>query len=105
MPEPGLDTTIGHDAWIGQGAHILPDARLGHGVIVGAGAVVSGQVPSYTIVAGNPAKVVRHRFSCLEVTRLAAIAWWNWPIARILAHEAEIMSADIDLLETISLNN
>ena len=50
---------MGNDVWIGAGATILPGARIGDGVIVGAGAVVGGTVPPYTVVAGNPARVIR----------------------------------------------
>ena len=95
------DTVIGHDVWLGNGAQILPGARLGSGVIVGASAVVSGHVPDYAIVAGNPARIVRMRFSDTDIARLLALAWWDWPIDRILAHEAEICSGDLDALETI----
>ncbi len=50
---------IGHDAWIGAGAIILPDVTIGEGAVVGAGAVVINDVPSYTVVAGVPAKVIK----------------------------------------------
>ncbi|MFK7838579.1 MAG: CatB-related O-acetyltransferase [Sulfitobacter sp.] len=99
MPEAGPDTTVGHDVWIGQGAVILPGAQLGNGVIVGAGAVVAGTVPDYTIVAGNPARPVKVRFDRTTVARLNTLAWWDWPIDWILAHEAEIMAADLAALE------
>ena len=98
MPGPGRDTEIGHDVWLGEGAMVLPGARIGSGVIVGAGAVVSGEVPDYAIVAGNPARVVRMRFAPEIVAELLAIAWWTWPIGRILAHEAEICGGDIGAL-------
>jgi virginiamycin A acetyltransferase len=101
MPGPGADTTVGNDVWIGQGARILPGARLGNGVIVGAEAVVGGMVPDYTIVAGNPARVVRRRFDAAQVARLNVLAWWDWPIDTILAHEAEIAGADIEALERV----
>jgi virginiamycin A acetyltransferase len=99
MPGAGADTRIGHDVWIGQGARILPGAVLGDGVIVGSGAVVSGKIAPYSIVAGNPAKVLRQRFSSAAVARLQKIAWWDWPIDHILSHEAEIMAADLTALE------
>jgi virginiamycin A acetyltransferase len=99
MPDPGPDTRIGNDVWIGQGARILPGAQIGDGVIVGAGAVVSGHVPDYHIVGGTPARTLRARFDETTRARLKAIAWWNWPITRILAHEAAICGVDIDALE------
>lgn len=95
----GRDTVIGHDVWIGMNAIILPGARIGNGVIVGAGSVVSGVVPDYAIVAGNRAQVIKKRFDEATITRLNAIAWWNWPIETILAHEAAITGADIEAME------
>ncbi|SFR65584.1 CatB-related O-acetyltransferase [Litoreibacter janthinus] len=98
MPEAGADTVIGHDVWIGQGARILPGAKIGCGVIVGAGSVVSGDIPDYAIVAGNPARVVRMRFDPQTVLTLLSLAWWDWPIDRILDHEAAICGADLSAL-------
>ena len=99
MPGPGPDTVLGNDVWIGQGAMILPGARLGDGAIVGAGAVVTGSVPDYAIVSGNPAGVKRMRFPDTTIRRLKEIAWWNWSTEKILAHEAAICSADLEALE------
>ena len=89
------DTAIGHDCWIGHGALILPGARLGHGVIVGAGAVVSGVVPDFAIVAGNPAKVVRMRFAADVVRDLLDLAWWDWPLEQIEAALPALLSGDL----------
>lgn len=101
MPAPGRDTRIGHDVWIGTGAMILPGAEVGNGVIVGAGSVVSGRVPSYTVIAGNPARVVRQRCDEATAARLESLAWWHWPIEQILAAEAEICGGDIAALERL----
>ena len=84
---------------MGSGATVLPAARIGSGCIIGAEAVVSGDVAPYSIVAGNPARVIRRRFEDGIVARLLRLAWWDWPIERILAHEAEICGADIAALE------
>ncbi|WP_424968747.1 CatB-related O-acetyltransferase [Dinoroseobacter sp. S375] len=92
-------TIVGHDCWFGRNAMVLPGARLGHGVIVGAGAVVGGEIPDYSIVAGNPGRVIRQRFAPEIVARLLELAWWDWPIDRILAAEAEICGGDIAALE------
>jgi virginiamycin A acetyltransferase len=99
MPGPGPDTIVGHDVWIGQGARILPGAVIGTGCIIGAGAVVSGQIAPYSIVAGNPGHILRPRFDIKTVTRLQALAWWDWPIDTILTHEAAICGADLAALE------
>jgi len=99
LPGPGPDTVIGHDVWIGTRATILPGARIGSGCIIGAGAVVAGTVPPYSLVAGNPARVIRPRFAARTIARLLDIAWWDWPIDRILAAEAAICGADLAALE------
>lgn len=101
MPQDFPDTVIGHDVWLGQGARILPGATIGPGCIIGAGAVVGGTIPPYSIVAGSPGKVLRARFDPEHVQRLLAIAWWDWPIERITAAEAEICGGDIDALEDL----
>ncbi|RBI82577.1 antibiotic acetyltransferase [Rhodosalinus halophilus] len=95
-PDPATfpDTVIGHDVWLGQGARILPGAQIGSGTIVGTGAVVGGRVPPYSVVAGNPGRVVRRRFDDSRVARLLEVAWWDWPIGRILANEALICGGD-----------
>jgi len=101
MPEPGPDTVIGHDVWLGQGAKLLPGARIGSGTIVGAGAVVAGEVPPYSIVAGNPGTVRRANFDREVIERLLELAWWDWPIERILAQEAALCSGDPTLLDAL----
>ena len=90
---------VGHDVWIGTEAMILPGARIGHGAIVGARAVVSGEVPPYAIVAGNPARVVRMRFDERTVERLLAVSWWDWGRERIEAALPAIISGDVEGLE------
>ena len=69
---------IGHDVWIGHGAIVLPGRSIGTGAVVAAGAVVTKDVPAYTIVAGNPARIIRRRFSEAIEERLMTLAWWDW---------------------------
>ncbi len=69
---------IGHDTWIGHGAMVKPEVTLGHGAIVAAGAVVTKDVPPYTIVAGTPATPMRARFVQSVADRLLDLAWWDW---------------------------
>jgi virginiamycin A acetyltransferase len=102
LPSPGPDTMIGNDVWIGREATILPGAEIGDGVIVGAKAVVAGRVEPYSVVVGNPARVVRKRFPEPVIRTLLALAWWTWPIEKIVAHEAEICGGDIDALKAIA---
>jgi phosphonate metabolism protein (transferase hexapeptide repeat family) len=69
---------IGHDVWIGHGAIVLPGRSVGTGAVVAAGAIVTKDVPAYTIVAGNPARVIKRRFPEAITSRLAELAWWDW---------------------------
>jgi len=77
------DIVIGNDVWIGYGASIMGSCTIGHGAVIAANATVFTDVPDYAIVAGNPAKVVRMRYSPEEIERLLRIAWWNWPEEKI----------------------
>jgi phosphonate metabolism protein (transferase hexapeptide repeat family) len=76
---------IGHDVWIGHGAIVLPGRSIGTGAVIGAGAVVTKDIPAYAIVIGNPARVLRQRFLDAIAERLQALAWWDWPHARLHA--------------------
>ncbi len=76
-------TTIGHDTWIGHGAIIKPGITLGNGCVVGSGAVVTKDVEPYAIVVGNPAKVLKYRFTPKQIKSLEAIQWWDWPSEKI----------------------
>jgi len=69
---------IGHDVWIGHGAVVLPGRSVGTGAVIAASAIVTRDVPDYTIVAGNPARIIRRRFPEDVSGRLAALAWWDW---------------------------
>jgi phosphonate metabolism protein (transferase hexapeptide repeat family) len=70
--------SIGHDVWVGHGAIILPGRAISNGAVIAAGAVVTKDVAPYAIVAGNPARVVRQRFSDAVAERLQRLAWWDW---------------------------
>ena len=70
--------TIGHDVWLGHGAIVLPGYNIGDGAAVGAGSVVTKDIPPYTIVAGQPAKTIRPRFKPETIAGMADLAWWDW---------------------------
>ena len=74
---------IGHDTWIGHGAQLRPEVTIGHGAVVAGGAIVTKDVPPYTIVAGIPAAPLRRRFTTDVADRLMALAWWDWSHARL----------------------
>jgi len=69
---------MGNDVWIGHGAIVLPGVKLGNGAAVGAGTVVTKDVPAFAIVVGNPGKILRYRFSPETIEKLERIAWWDW---------------------------
>ena len=69
---------MGNDVWIGHGAVLLPGVKLGNGAAIGAGAIVTKDVPPFAIVVGNPGKIIRYRFSPEIVAALERIAWWDW---------------------------
>ena len=98
--DPAKDTVVGNDCWIGREAVLMPGAKLGDGVIVGTRAVVTGTVPDYAVVAGNPAKVIRMRYDNQTIKRLQDIAWWTWSTEKIEASIPVIEQGDIDTLET-----
>lgn len=87
---------IGNDVWIGHGVIVLPGVKIGDGAVLAAGAVVTKDVPPYTIVGGVPAKIIRERFSRPIAEQLAAIAWWDWPFETIMARLADFQSSDIE---------
>lgn len=80
------NTTIGHDVWIGYGAYINSGVNIGSGAVIAAHAVVFEDVPPYAVVMGNPARIVRYRFSRQTVERLLKIGWWQWPQDKIEEH-------------------
>ncbi|MEM9430266.1 MAG: CatB-related O-acetyltransferase [Pseudomonadota bacterium] len=92
------DTIIGADVWIGHDALILPGVTVGPGAVIGARSVVSRDVAPYTVVAGNPAEVVRHRYDASTTADLVALAWWDWPVERIAAHLPAIRQGDVAAL-------
>ncbi len=79
---------IGHDVWIGAGAHVMAGVSIGTGAVIGAGSVVSRDVPPYAIAAGAPAEPVRFRFEEEVVERLLASSWWTWSHEEIRAKQA-----------------
>ncbi|TIT52388.1 MAG: antibiotic acetyltransferase [Mesorhizobium sp.] len=88
--------TIGHDVWIGHGAVILPGIAIGNGAVIGANAVVTRDVPSYTIVAGVPAKPIRPRFVPEIAARIEALAWWDWPVEKLARAVPDIQAMPIE---------
>jgi virginiamycin A acetyltransferase len=92
------NTMVENDVWIGTEAVIMPGVRIGNGAVVASKAVVTKDVPDYAIVAGNPATVVKMRFSETEIQQLLRTAWWNWDVEKITRNLHLIHSADVEAL-------
>jgi hypothetical protein len=90
------DIVIGADVWCTFGTWVLSGVTIGHGAVVATGAVVTKDVPPYAIVGGNPAKIIRYRFSEEQIAALLEIKWWDWPEEEIREAVPYIASEDID---------
>ena len=90
------DIIIENDVWIGAHATIMSGVKISNGAIVGATATVTKDVPPYSIVVGNPAKIVKYRFSKKQIESLLKISWWNWTEDRIKTEAMNIWSNNID---------
>lgn len=90
------DIVIGNDVWIGYEAVVLAGVTIGDGAIVAARAVVTKDVPPYTIVGGVPARPIRRRFSDSEIDQLLELKWWDWPEEKIAANLNAIQSGDLE---------
>lgn len=93
------DIIIGNDVWIGYQAVILAGVSIGDGAVIGTRAVVTKDVPPYTIVGGIPAKQIKQRFSKDTITTLLEIQWWNWPKEKIMKSIDAIQTGDIEILK------
>lgn len=90
---------IGNDVWIGNGVTILGGVRIGDGAVVAAGSVVVKDVPSYAIVGGNPARIIRDRFPEDIVQKLQRIAWWDWSSEQIAARKEDMQGEVSEFVE------
>ena len=89
------DIVIGNDVWIGYEAVIMAGVTIGDGAVIGTRAVVTKDVPPYTIVGGIPAKPIKKRFQQEMIYNLLKIKWWDWPIEKISQHIFDIQSGKI----------
>lgn len=107
MPQPGElpykgDTVIGNDVWIGYDSLIMPGVKIGNGAIISSRSVVASDVAPYTIVGGNPARLIRARFDDDAVAVLQRLAWWDWPAEVITRHLELIVSGDVAALQRVA---
>ena len=98
MPFKG-DTVIGNDVWIGQNATILPGVHIGDGAIIGANSVVASDVEPYSIVVGNPAKLIRYRFDGELTSLLLKFKWWDKPVEEINALIPLLTNSDLEFVK------
>ena len=77
------DIVVGNDVWIGYEAVIMAGVHIGDGAVIAARAVVTKDVPPYTIVGGTPAREIRKRFDEETIARLLELQWWDWPTEKI----------------------
>ncbi|MCL4161761.1 UNVERIFIED_CONTAM: hypothetical protein GTU68_026348, partial [Idotea baltica] len=89
------DTIIGNDVWVGYQATIMPGITIGDGAIIASHSVVTKNVAPYTVVGGNPATLIRKRFSEVEIKRLLTLKWWDWPIEKITAQVEQLTGDDL----------
>ncbi len=95
------DTVIGNDVWIGYEAVIMPGVKIGDGAVIGTRALVTKDVPPYTIVGGVPAKPIRRRFDDATVEKLEALRWWDWDEDRLKRALPAIQAGDIAALAAL----
>ncbi|NSF25880.1 CatB-related O-acetyltransferase [Blautia wexlerae] len=93
------DIVIGNDVWIGYEAVIMAGVTVGDGAIIGTRAVVTKDVPPYTIVGGVPAKPIRKRFDNETLDELLKIRWWDWPEEKIARNIQAIQSGCLKQLQ------
>ena len=92
------DIIIGNDVWIGYEAVIMAGVHIGDGAVIAARAVVTKDVPPYTIVGGTPARKIRMRFEEETIAKLQQIQWLNWPVEKIRQSLPYIMNGTVDRL-------
>jgi virginiamycin A acetyltransferase len=93
------DIIVGNDVWLGYKSVVMSGVKIGDGAIIGAYSVVTKDVPPYAIVGGNPAKIIRKRFSDSEIERLLKLAWWDWDFDKISRNVQHLTGNDLDVLE------
>ena len=92
------DIVIGNDVWIGYEAVIMAGVHIGDGAIIASRAVVTKDVPPYTIVGGTPAKKIRMRFDEDTIAQLQELKWWDWNIDKIAQYLPHIMNGNTEEL-------
>jgi virginiamycin A acetyltransferase len=97
-PQKG-NIVIGNDVWIGYNATIMAGVTIGDGAIIAANSTVVKDIPPYTIVGGNPAAVIKKRFSEETIAKLLELKWWNWDTEKITRNVQFLTGNDLNSLE------
>lgn len=92
------DTVIGNDVWIGAEALIMPGVQIADGAVIAARAVVTKNIAPYEIWGGNPARLIKKRFSDEEIKKLLLLKWWNWDLETIKENLSYLRSLNITAL-------
>lgn len=95
------DINIGNDVWIGYEAVILAGVTVGDGAVIGTRAVITKDVPPYTVVGGVPAKPIKRRFSEERIDQLLKMRWWDWPEEKIAENIEAIQSGYMEQLKEV----
>lgn len=99
LPHKG-DTVIGNDVWIGHDAVVMPGVRLGDGCIVAAYSVVTRSFPPYSVIGGNPARLIRKRFDDELIDLLLAFRWWDRDSREVTSLIPLLASPDLDMVKS-----
>jgi hypothetical protein len=99
IPEKPNFVNIGNDVWIGDDVTIFSGVTIHNGACIGAGSVVRKEIPAYAIARGNPATVVRYRFSQEDINTLQSLQWWNWPEEFLRKAGGLLLSSDVQGLK------
>lgn len=100
LPNKG-DTVVGNDVWIGYDSLVMPGVKIGDGAIVASRSVVVGNVEPYSIVGGNPAKLIKKRYSDEVIDILLRLKWWDWDVVKITANLEILVSQDLVKLKNL----
>ena len=95
------DTVIGNDVWIGRESVIMPGVKIGDGSIIGAYSVVTKDVPSYSVVGGNPAKFIKKRFHDKLIETLLKVKWWDFAAEKLVDFLPLLCDSDLEKVQQL----
>lgn len=99
--QPRGNTVLGDGCWLGMRSMIMPGVIVGEGAVVAAGSVVTKEVPPYAVVAGNPAKIIKYRFSPQDIARIISLNLYQLPEETLIQLQPLLSSGDISALESM----